>query len=269
MDQALQKLIEFGTDAGIRLVGALLLWIIGGIVIKKLTNALTKAKAFEKMDPTVRSFLRNFLKAALYCVLVVCIVSLLGVPMASLVAVLASAGIAVGLALQGSLANFAGGIMLLIFKPFKVGDYIIAGGDEGFVEEVSMFYTILKTWQNVKISVPNGSLMNASVYNTSSEATRRIDLTYNVANGNDPIRVREVMKSAVEATDRILADPEPFFDVVAPTSGGLTYEVRVWCNTEDYWDVYSELSENVTTKLAEAGIAGPMAKNRVFVSNEN
>ena len=156
-------LISMATAVGGKIILALLVLIIGNILIKSILKMLAKNKIFEKAEGTVRTFMLSFVKIGLYIVLVISIIGIMGVPMASVVAVLASAGVAVGLALQGALSNLAGGIMLMIFKPFRLGDYVSAAGVEGVVKEVTLFYTVLLTVDNKRITVPNGSLMNANV----------------------------------------------------------------------------------------------------------
>ena len=173
-------LISMATAVGGKIILALLVLIIGNILIKSILKMLAKNKIFEKAEGTVRTFMRSFVKIGLYIVLVISIIGIMGVPMASVVAVLASAGVAVGLALQGALSNLAGGIMLMIFKPFRLGDYVSAAGVEGVVKEVTLFYTVLLTVDNKRITVPNGSLMNANVTDFSSEEFRRVDLSFPV-----------------------------------------------------------------------------------------
>ena len=199
----------------------------------------------------------------LYIVLVVAIIGELGVPMASVITVLASAGVAVGMAMQGSLGNLAGGIMLMVFRPFNVGDYIIAGGEEGTVKSISIFYTVLNTVDNKIVSIPNGSLMNSNISNCSGEKLRRVDLKFNIA-GSEPIKkVQATIMKVIVATDKAMADPAPDVQPVAGIPGGLEYTVRVWCKTEDYWDVYFELMREIPTALGNAEISGPSTPVKV------
>ena len=163
MDAFLDKLIELCTTAGVKILIAILIYIVGKFIIGKLMKMVDKMHSVSRLDDTAKSYIRNIIKAVLYVVLVVAIISELGIPMASVITVLASAGVAVGMALQGSLSNLAGGIMLLVFRPFNVGDYIIAGGEEGTVKSISTFYTVLNTVDNKEVSIPNGTLMNSNV----------------------------------------------------------------------------------------------------------
>ena len=263
MEQFIATLIDFCTNAGIKIIAALLIYIIGKVIIGKLMKLFGKLKSFEKMDVTARNYILSFLKGALYIVLVVSIIAVLGVPMASVVAVIASCGVAVGLALQGALSNLAGGIMLLIFRPFNVGDYIAAGGEEGTVKSISLIYTVLNTVDNKTVSIPNGTLMNANVVNCSSEELRRVDLSFNVA-GSEPInKVKATIMKVIVDTDKAMADPAPQVDPLQGIPGGLEYTVRVWCRSEDYWDVYFELMRDIPTALGAAEIPGPSTPVKV------
>ena len=167
------------------------------------------------------------------------------------------------MALQGSLSNLAGGIMLLVFRPFNVGDYIIAGGEEGTVKSISTFYTVLNTVDNKTVSIPNGTLMNSNISNCSSEDLRRVDLTFNIA-GSEPIKkVQATIMKVIVASDKAMADPAPEVQPVAGIPGGLEYTVRVWCETADYWDLYFELMREIPTALGHAEIAGPSTPVKV------
>ena len=263
MQVLLEKLIDFAASGGIRIILALLIYIIGKFCINKLIRIIDKIQTKSPMDETAKTYIRNIVKAVLYVVLVVAIIGELGVPMASVITVLASAGVAVGMALQGSLGNLAGGIMLMIFRPFSVGDYIIAGGEEGVVKKISTFYTVLNTVDNKTVSIPNGALMNSNISNCSSEELRRVDLTFNIA-GSEPIKkVQATIMKVVVATDKAMADPAPDVQPVAGIPGGLEYTVRVWCKSSDYWDVYFELMREIPTALGNAEIAGPSTPVRV------
>ena len=259
MEEFLSKGIELLTHAAGKIVVAILVFIIGRIVIKAILRFLGKAKFMEKLDPTVKSFLMNFVRIGLYVVLVISLISVLGVPMASMVAVLASCGVAIGLALQGALSNLAGGIMLLIFRPFNNGDYISAAGEEGVVQEITLFYTIIMSLDNKKITIPNGTLMGANISNYTVEKTRRVDLSFNINGANDINKVREVMLGVMNANPDVLHAPEePFAAPLEGVPGGLKYTVRAWTTTEKYWDVYFALLQDISTALGEAGIGGPL-----------
>lgn len=263
MDAFLDKLIELCTTAGIKILIAILIYIVGKFIIGKLMKMVDKMHSVSRLDDTAKSYIRNIIKAVLYVVLVVAIISELGIPMASVITVLASAGVAVGMALQGSLANLAGGIMLLVFRPFNVGDYIMAGGEEGVVKSISTFYTVLNTVDNKEVSIPNGTLMNSNISNCSSEELRRVDLAFNVA-GSEPVqKVRSTIMGVIVDTDKAMADPAPQVEPLEGIPGGLAYTVRVWCKSSDYWDVYFELMREIPTALGAAEISGPSTPVKV------
>ena len=263
MDVFVDKLIDFCTSAGIRILLALVIFIVGKFVISKLMKIIDKLQSKSPMDTTAKNYIKSIIKAVLYIVLVVAIIGELGVPMASVITVLASAGVAVGMAMQGSLGNLAGDIMLMVFRPFNVGDYIIAGGEEGTVKSISIFYTVLNTVDNKTVSIPNGSLMNSNISNCSGEKLRRVDLKFNIA-GSEPIKkVQATIMKVIVATDKAMADPAPDVQPVAGIPGGLEYTVRVWCKTEDYWDVYFELMREIPTALGNAEISGPSTPVKV------
>lgn len=243
-----------------KLLFALLVFLIGRYCIKKLISFLPKSKICEKINPTVRPFAIKSIRFVLYFFLGISCISILGIPMASLITLLASAGVAVGLALQGSLSNLAGGIMLLLFRPFQVHDYIKSGTDEGTVQEVSVFYTIILSPDNKKISIPNGNLMNSNIINYSSEALRRVDLSFSVAREEDPEKVEKALKTAVEGDNRILHKPEAFFGITEIKNDALCFSIRVWVENKRYWDVYNTLNKRVILEFYRENIAVPNMK---------
>lgn len=261
----MDKIMDIVTVAGSKLVLALLIYVIGRIVVSRVVSILKKIKKLEEFDPTIRSFFINAVKTMMYVVMVVAIINVLGVDTSSIIAVIASCGVAVGLALQGALTNLAGGIMLLIFRPFNVGDYVNAGGEEGTVKAIKLFYTVITTVDNKAITIPNGGLMNANVINFSSEKLRRVDLTFNISGAESIERVREIILGVVAENELVLQDPAPFVAPVAGVPAGLTYTVRLWCESANYWDVYFSALQAIATKLGEEGIGGPVPANKVFL----
>lgn len=253
-----EKLIDICSAVGVKIILALLIFIIGRIVIKKILSAVGKIKAMEKIDAAVRSFLMNFFKIALYVVLVISIISVLGVPMASVITVLATCGLAVGMALQGALSNLAGGIMLLIFRPFNIGDLVVTGEAEGIVKEMNLFYTVINTLDNKVITVPNGAIMAGNITNVTKEDLRRVDLTFNVS-GADLIAARQVMLEQMNANEKVLDTPEPpVAEPLEGVPGGMSFTARAWTKTSDYWDVYFALMKDIPKALGEAGVGGPL-----------
>lgn len=268
MENFLDKLVSLATQVGSKILLALVVFIIGRFIIKRLVKWFAKSKAFAKMDPTASKFLLSTVKIVLNAVLIVSIIGILGVPMASVVTVIASCGVAVGLALQGALSNLAGSIMLLIFRPFKVGDFILAAGEEGTVKEITMFYTILTTLDNKRVTIPNGALMNANVTNVSAEDLRRVDLTFKITGDAAIESVQEVMLAQCNANEKVLKDPAPFAAPVSGVPGGLEYTVRAWTEKANYWDVYFALLKSIATALGEAGIGGPVPPTAVKIDKE-
>ncbi len=239
---------------------SILVYIIGKAVIGKILQLASKIKSIEALDPNVRTFTVSAIKWILYVVLIVSIVAILGVPMASVITVLGTAGAAVALALQGSLSNLAGGIMLVIFKPFKVGDYVETSGVQGVVRSINLFYTVLITLDNKCITVPNGTLMNANVIDYSTEPTRRVDLTFLTARSEEPARIQALMKEVMAANDKVLADPAPFAQISGGTNEALEFTVRAWCATADYWDVYFALIQAISEKLGANSVQSPAVR---------
>ena len=251
---------SFCTNVVGKIILEIIVWFVGKFVIKKVMGLVSKINALEKIEPNTRTFVLSAVKWLLYTVLVVSIVAILGVPMASVITVLGTAGAAIALSLQGSLSNLAGGIMMVIFKPFKVGDFVEASGVMGTVKEINLFYTVLNTPDNCRINVPNGSLMNANITDYSIEETRRVEQTFSCAKSEDPTKIQAMMLEALEGNEKILSDPAPFARVSGGTNEGTQYIVRVWCKSADYWDVYFDITQAVTEKLGANGVQAPAVR---------
>ena len=218
-------------------------------------------KPFQRQEETLKKFLFDAAKIVLYVVLVVSIIGILGIPMASIVAVLASAGLAVGMALQGSLANLAGGIMLMIFRPFKVGDFISDGAHDGTVKKITMFYTVIATADNLQITLPNGALANAAIKNLNANDIRRLDIDVTLSPAADKEKVCALLLDCAKANTLVLQDPAPEA-LVTVTEGGLpTFKLRTWFNSGDYWTVYFGLNEAVQKTLTANEL--PLAHQQV------
>ena len=239
---------------------AIVVWFVGKFIVNKILGLVGKIKVLDKIEPNTRTFVLSALKWLLYVILVVSIVAILGVPMASVITVLGTAGAAIALSLQGSLSNLAGGIMLVIFRPFKVGDFVEASGVTGTVKEITLFYTVLNTVDNCRINVPNGALMNANVIDYSAEATRRVDLTFASAKSENPKKIQDLMLDVMGQNEKVLKDPAPFARVSGGTNEAMQFTVRAWCKTEDYWDVYFDLTQAITEKLGENGVQAPAVR---------
>ncbi len=260
MEKVLTELAALCTQFAGKIVGAIVAYILGKWLIGKILKVLEKAGFFAKGDATLAKYLKSFVKGLLYVVLIVSIIGILGVPMASVVTVLASAGVAVGMSLQGSLSNLAGGIMLMFFKPFKVGDYVITAGTEGVVKDITLFYTILTTVDNKTVTIPNGALMNANVTNCSSEELRRVDLIFACAKGEEVKKVQDLMVEVMNEDANVLKDPAPFARVSGGSNESMEFTVRAWCKSTDYWTVYFDLNQHIVEKLGEAGVKAPAAR---------
>lgn len=252
--------MPFLATVGGRLVFALVLCFVGRKLIKLVMKMLASSKGFAKIEATVRTFTLSFIKIALNLLLFITLINIMGVPMSSVVAVVASAAAAVGLAMQGALSNLAGGLMLLIFHPFKQGEYIEAAGVAGTVQEVSLIYTVLITPDGKKITVPNGTLMNSNVIDYSSEEFRRVDFNFTTAKTEDPEQIRQILlQHAVHPLISTEKDP-PAVWLLSSTDTAMQFSVRVWAKNADYWSLYFELNQTLTEALAAAGVQAPAVR---------
>ncbi len=247
---------------------ALVFVAIGFKVSGVIVCAIKKGKGFQKLDDSVESFLASFINIALKAFVVIIAATIIGIDVTAFSAVLASAGVTVGLAMQGSLSNLTGGIMILIFHPFKVGDYIDNHTDSGTVREIGIFYTTLMTPDNKRITVPNGLLSNATVVNFSTEATRRVDIEFSVAYGSDIDKVNKVMQTVAAANNKILTDPAVFTGLVRQDANALVFVIRAWCESANYWNVYFYLEENMKKAFDACDIEIPYQQLDVHFDKE-
>ena len=252
----------------IKAVIAAVLLIVGWILIGKFAKKLAETDKMKKYDPTLASFVQSAVNLGLKILLVVVCISILGVPAASFVALIASAGVAIGLALQGGLSNIAGGIMLLVFRPFTVGDYIVSGGNEGFVTAINIFYTTILTTDNRKVFLPNGGVSNSALVNVTAEETRRVDLTYVVSFESDLEKAKKVLKLVAGSESKVLKDPATSVLVTEYADGAYKVQLRAWCKTEDYWAVYGSIQDKVRPAFEASGIALGHPHLNVHVSND-
>lgn len=239
------------------IVFSLIVLVVGGFLIKLLLKLIAKGESYSKLDPSVQGFIRSLIKVALWSMLVIAVISILGIPVSSIVALFASASVAIGLALQGALSNFAGGVMILAFKPFRVGDYIKSAECEGTVAEISIIYTVLNTVDNKRVTVPNGTLTNAVVTNYSAEERRRVDIVFTTSYDTDIDMVEELLLDIISSHPKTLDEPAPFARLSAHSASSLDFTVRVWVNTPDYWDVHFDLYNQVTKAFILHGIEIP------------
>lgn len=242
---------------GIKIVIGLLLLSIGWKLIKKLVSMVDSILEKKNADKTLRSFLEAFIDIVLKIILIIVVMQYIGIEATGLAALIASAGLAVGLALQGSLSNFAGGVIILLIRPFNVGEYIEGAGYAGTVERIGMFYTTLITPDNKEILIPNGNLANGSVINYSSKPTRRVDMVFGVSYEDDVLKVKKTLNEIISENPLIINEPAPFVAISEHAASSINFVVRVWCNTEDYWTIYFDLLEKVTLKFGEENISIP------------
>ncbi|GAA4279866.1 mechanosensitive ion channel family protein [Gaetbulibacter aestuarii] len=251
------KWTGLAVDYGLKIIGAIVIWIIGSWVIKHLLKGLRKVMAKANYDESLQKFLVNLTKWGLKIVLIIVVLGTIGIETTSLAAVIAAAGLAVGLALQGSLGNFAGGVLIMIFKPFKIGDLIEAQGEIGVVKQIEIFTTKLTGLSNKEIIIPNGSLSNGNIVNYTVEGTRRVDFVFGVDYDSDIKKTKEVLMSVLKANDKILEEPAPTVAVLELADSSINFAVRPWTKSENYWPVYFEVMEATKEALDAAGIDIP------------
>lgn len=264
-DKLIDTLYGFAMTIGARLLSAVLILIIGSFVISRFVKRVRKST---KMDKTLASFLASFINFGGKTLIVITAIAILGVEMSSIVALIASAGVAIGLALQGSLSNIAGGILLIVFKPFKVGDYIKVGGEEGTVHDMNLFYTILKKPDNTTISMPNAIASNSSLQNLSTEENRRLDIALEVAYGTDIDFVKKLLITVASNHELVMKDPAPFCRLTDYNDSGLGIALRVWVKGTDYWTVNFDLKEDIEKAFTMANIEIPFNTVDVNIINK-
>jgi small conductance mechanosensitive channel len=263
LEEKLQPLMEPLLAYGSKLALALLILALGWWMIGRLMNLMNAAMKKAGVEITLRRFLKSFIGIGMKVILLIIFASMVGVETASLIALLGAAGLAVGLALQGSLANFAGGVLILFFRPFKAGDVVEAQGFTGHIEEIQIFNTIMRTLDNQRVIIPNGLLSNGCVKNIFAEPTRRVDLTFGISYGDDLAKTRQVLQQVLDADERILQDPAPDIFVSEHAASSINFLVRPWVNSEDYWPVYFGTIEAVKLAFDREGITIPFPQRDV------
>lgn len=264
-EQIIVLLTEQGTSLAMKLLAAIAIFIVGRWIAHRIVSLVSKALARTEMEDTLEKFLCNILNAVLLVVVIIAAIGALGVETTSLLAVLGAAGLAVGLALQGSLSNFAAGVLIVAFRPYKVGDVIEAGGVIGTVREVQIFTTVIHTGDNKRIIVPNSQIMNGTIINYSANANRRIDLVFGCGYGDDLDKVRAILEEIVADDERILAEPATTIAVNELAESSVKFVVRPWVRAEDYWAVYFDITEQVKKRFDAAGINIPFPQRDVHV----
>ncbi|MCK5675761.1 MAG: mechanosensitive ion channel, partial [Verrucomicrobia bacterium] len=252
-----EKLQTMGMEYGARIIGALIVLIVGMWLAKMLKKGIVKLMEKRNVDPTLVSFAASLLYMALKVFVIVAALEKLDIKTTSFIAILGAAGLAIGLALQGSLSNFAAGVLMIIFKPIKVGDFVEAGGTMGSVVEISIFTTILNTPDNKKVIVPNSKVMGDSITNFNANGTRRVDLVAGISYGDDIDKAKGALEGLLAADARILKTPEPTVAVIEMADSSVNLVVRPWCTGADYWDVYFDTTEAIKKRFDEEGISIP------------
>jgi len=265
IDALWQKFYDAIVTFGPRLIGALITLIIGWWIISIILNVFRNKFEKSSMEPSLRGFLNSMIGILLKIMLIISVVGMLGVAMTSFIAVLGAAGLAIGMALSGTLQNFAGGVMLLLFKPFKTGDYITAQGHSGTVKEIQIFNTILKTPDNVTIIIPNGGLATNSMVNYSTEKRRRVDFLFGIGYGDDVDKAKAVLRKLIDDDKRILQDPEPFIAVKELGDSSVNILVRAWAEASDYWAIFFDMHEKVYKIFDKEGINIPFPQMDVHM----
>ena len=264
-DEVVTFLKTSAIDFGIALITALVIFYVGRIVVRLITKGIRRVMEARQVDLTLVSFISNLVNMILMVVVVIAAVGALGVQTTSFIAILGAAGLAVGLALQGSLSNFASGVLIIIFRPYKVGDWIEGAGIAGAVQDVQILTTILKTGDNKQIIVPNSQIMGGIITNYSANDTRRVDMVIGVSYEDDLDKVRSTLNELIAAEERILDDPAPTVAVSELGDSSVNFVVRPWVNTADYWGVMFDLTEAIKKRFDKEGISFPFPQQDVHL----
>jgi len=265
MESIWQTVAEFVAAYGLKIVGAIVILVVGRIVVGIITGIVRKLMNRSGTDATLTKFVVSLAKTALMVILFIIVLNQLGVQTTSFVAIIGAIGLAIGFALQGSLSNFAAGVMLMIFRPFKAGDFVDAGGATGSVEEVGIFVTIMKTPDNKKIIVPNSGVTGGNITNFSAMDTRRVDLVFGIGYEDDLKKAKQVLERIVAEDPRVLKDPAPVVAVNELADSSVNFVVRPWVNSSDYWAVYWDLTEKVKTVFDAEQISIPFPQQDVHM----
>jgi len=265
IEHYVQMLGEMGLQFGVQFLLAIVVYLVGNFIINKVLHLVELGLSKKKVEVTLHRFLLSILNTLLKAIQIIIFASMIGIQTASLIAVLGAAGLAIGLALQGSLANFAGGILILLFRPFKNGDAIKAQGYVGSVEEIQIFNTILKTFDNQRIIIPNGLLSNGCVTNINVNGIRRVDMVFGIGYNDDITKAKTLLRSLLETDERVLKDQPIDIWVGEHGDSSINLFVRPWATAEDYWGVYFDMMEKVKVEFDQAGISIPYPQRDVHV----
>ncbi len=261
MDWWIDKLVEYGAS----LLAAVLILIVGLFIVKKVTKFISKIIDTKGFDPSLSKFLVSLVSVTLRVLVVITAMGQLGIEMTSFVALIGAAGLAIGMAFSGTLGNLAGGVMILIFRPYKIGDFIQGQGEIGTVKEIGIFNTILLTTDNKTIIVPNGAMANGNMTNFNMQSTRRIDFTIGIAYGDNYDTAKQMLLKFIAEDDRILKTPEPFIGLGALADSSVNITMRVWSKTEDYWAIFFKMNERIYKEFGNEGINFPFPQMDVHI----
>ena len=270
LPQLLQdKGIDLGIEFGIKIATAVAIFLVGKLLIRLVVRALSTLMTKQEVDKTLETFICNLVRTTLMVVVIIAAIGAIGVETTSFIAIFGAAGLAVGLALQGSLSNFASGVLIVLFRPYRVGDFIEAAGIAGSVEEVQILTTILKTGDNKQIIVPNSQIMDSIITNYSANDTRRVDMLVGVSYDDDLDKVRATLEDLVAAEDRILDEPATTIAVSALADSSVNFVLRPWVNSSDYWGVTFDLTEAIKKRFDKEGISFPFPQQDVHLYKQS
>ena len=268
LDVFLTKMIDLGISVGSKILLAIVVFIVGRWIVRRLNKLLAKILEKRHVEASLSTFVKSLVNITLTLLLIIVVIGVLGIETSSFIALFASAGVAIGMALSGTLQNFAGGVMILLFKPFKVGDTIEAQGQSGTVREIQIFNTILATPDNKIIIIPNGGLSTGLMKNYSREATRRVDWEFGIAYGDDYTKAKAVISRLLDADGRVLKDPAYFIALTSLGESSVNIVVRAWVNAGDYWGVYFDMNEKVYKTFAEENLNIPFPQLDVHLHKQ-
>ena len=263
IDQLIQQAMSIGMEAGKSILFAIILAVVGRYVIKFVNKMVAKMLERRDVEPTIQTFLKSFVNITLVTLLIISIVGTLGVNTTSLAALLASAGLAVGMALSGNMQNLAGGLILLFFKPYKVGDFIEVQGVSGTVKAIQIFHTVLTTIDNKELFIPNGPLSSGNITNYTKNELRRVDFTISVEYGTEVEKVKKVTLELLRQDERILEDPAPFMAVKEMANSSVDFTLRVWTKASEYWNVFFDTNERIYAEYNKQGIKFPFPQLQI------
>jgi small conductance mechanosensitive channel len=263
------KGVDLGIDFGIKVATALAVFLIGKFLIKLFVGGISSLMQKQGVDKTLETFICNLVRMSLLAVVVIAAIGALGVETTSFIAIFGAAGLAVGLALQGSLSNFASGVLIVLFRPYRVGDFIEAAGIAGSVEQVQILTTILKTGDNKQIIVPNSQVMDSIITNYSANDTRRVDMVVGVSYDDDLDKVRKTLEDLLAADERVLSEPAPLIAVSALADSSVNFVVRPWVKSADYWGVMFEMTEAIKKRFDKEGISFPFPQQDVHLFKQD